>query len=86
MARIGMTRTIALILISALVVTLAWTVFRRHQLERGYGQLAAGDSKATVAAKMGRAWKVDRCGAFFAGAAQGCKEDYIYADPAEPSQ
>jgi HAMP domain-containing protein len=71
-----------LIVIVSIVAVTSWVAHRRRRLRAAFDELPLGVPKSEVMRKLGKPWKVARCGETFRdGSPPGCAEEVIYPAP-----
>jgi hypothetical protein len=71
--------------IALLAATLLWSSERQRKLTSDFERLQIGEAESAVAAKLGKPWKIGRCGQVFGGDADArCAIEYLYASPYAP--
>jgi hypothetical protein len=67
---------------------LAWAIHRDSQIAKGFNSIKTGDNKSDVFVRLGKPWRVERCGAFFGPLPEnfpvGCSEYVYFGSPFAP--
>lgn len=72
-------------LLTWVVTGLFWSVLRQHRLSTGFEKAKNGTSEAEIMTKLGKPWKIGKCGQMFGGdITQSCTKEYLYASPYAP--